>query len=372
MTSSLTLDVDFEAMKSSASVMAAVGVLGVAALAAVYESCCNLGQTRTERFGHYLNYFVERHAEWCGLVPEPVARTRWMRTLSSEHSLLRLIYPTQWRPLALLPRGAALQTLLALLLVRFATVAVFFSPLVTSISRGLAVLLAIALASCSHFLLRLTIDAVFAWRTHKLSRHPAPLPPTLPRPASLARLRWMRFEPTGRSLMSTPLPRNRSELTEGHLLARAALTHFDATHTLRRILKIWRQSAYLFADARGVLQRCQMVGVLRVWREATELILQREAVNRLREQKLRAWSLMRPQWLDQTCRRIGRHIAPLAQQLEQALKLDTERIANLSQKVHSKLKPSPSERLLIHPQVSGEPGMRVSGEPGMRVLGVPG
>ena len=311
---------DVNSMWTSAPVVVAVGIFGAIVLVVLLEDCVAVSPPRAERFGHYLLHFEERHAQWCGHAPEESACSRWLRVLTNEHSLVRLVFPAQWRPLPLMGRPSAVQALLTLLLMRLAIVAFFFSPLALSTSRALSYGLAVSFASLSQLALRSAIDAAFAWRARTLQR-------------------------------LTPASYPQRGLSEGHLLARAALTHFDATDTLRRILHVWQQGARYFADVHGVRERCLIVGALRRWRERADGILAVESASRLREQKAVSWSLVRPEWLDQACRRIGRRIAPLGQQFEQVMRLDGRLVGQMSRIVNDKMQPTPPERLLRLPPV---------------------
>eukprot|EP00966_Prymnesium_polylepis_P237715 5497867-Prymnesium_polylepis.1 len=306
-TGSLLSSFDLDAVSASSIALAAVGLLGIACVAALLERVVTAAPTRQDRFVRYLAFFDERHAEWCGNAPDLTKRDRVIRHLTSEHSLVRLFFPPPWWPIPLFSRASATQTLIALLLVRMAVAAVFWSPSLGFSGGSMATLMAMGACSGVHMLLRLVLDRIFALHAIRLSRLP-PNPrkqgrPTAGAPGNNGTCGPARggsggavVSPTSSpSAVGLPLgltaPRG---MTEGHVVARAALTHFDATHTLQRVLWLWQRNAWYLKDVRGVLARCRAISTLRHWREVTELILAEEAAYRLREQKLRSWSLMRP------------------------------------------------------------------------------
>jgi hypothetical protein len=135
------------------------------------------------------------------------------------------------------------------------------------------------------------------------------------------------------------------------MLARAALAHFDAAHTLRDVLRSWQRVARQLGRIEATFARLACSNVLRGWRAACAAIEVLAASQRLRVQKVHAWSLIKPSWLHAWCDDVGERLRPLGAQLRFAMPLHEGLIDALARSTHAKLAPSASDRLLERPAV---------------------
>jgi hypothetical protein len=181
-------------------------------------SKCTSGPARSQRFARYLAHFHRRHAAWIGEVEPPARGMRTLGAIVTNHSLLRLLFRPEWDPLPPPSRARAALVLLALVQACAAAAMAFLLPPIRAIFAGgddvdhLAssewpTLRACGFSMAVHLLVRFGLDRLLDWRQRLLFR----------RPDALGR-------------------------TEGHLLARAALAHFDEAHTLRSCLQICARS----------------------------------------------------------------------------------------------------------------------------------
>lgn len=299
--------------------------LVVLAFVAVVIGACldRRGTTVQQRFHHYSWFFARRHADWCGAQKnDRQPCDRMLSHIGREHSLLCLVVRPEWAPLAPL---SFMRRLLVLLALVQADGAVAFLCLLPPIRDLQPELLQPWLAPL--------LSAVACASVHLLAR---------------TAFRWLHWR---RSLVLFRRPDARGH-TEGHVLARAALAHFDSAHTLRTVLRTWRRIAWGLELLETTFARLAYSKVLRAWRETCVSIDQVEAARRLRIQRLAAWSLADQTWVHDYCVDVGVHMRPLEAQLRLVMPLDDRLVDSLAVATHSALEPTISERMLERPPVS--------------------
>ena len=298
-----------------------LGLAAVSGLVAVGSTAFSrYGLTGQERFRHYLSFYMRRHADWCGVDDDPGYRLhRLLAAILADHSLFRLAFPAGWSPLPPAPFTRRLLVLLALVQMHGMVGMIFFVPPIRDAipvaSLPFAILAALA-CILAHVLLRAAHERFHVQWTLALYR---------------------RHDEHGGS--------------EGHMLARAALAHFDAAHTLRDVLRSWQRVARQLGRLEATFARLACSNVLRGWRAACAAIEVLAASQRLRVQKVHAWSLIKPSWLHAWCDDVGERLRPLGAQLRFAMPLHEGLIDALARSTHAKLAPSASDRLLERPAV---------------------
>ena len=302
-----------------------VAVITVTALAAAALSALLRPPPREERYTRYLSYFQRRQAEWCSQDERTESRPqRLFKEVMRRHILLRLFRSAEWNPL---PPPSRLRTIAMLLAIVQATglVAVlFFVPPIRFALSGfigsthlLPILAATFACVAVQLCLRVALDFVFRARSTVLFQRP--------------------------DLMGR---------TEGHVLARAALANFDHSHTMHRMLWLWRQNIIDMEQLGALLARLRYQRTMDTWRQACAIIEERNAAERLRAQKLHAWALVGPDWLGEFAGRLGARLMPLGRQLKFAMPLDELLLDSLAVSTHEHLEPSASERMLEYPAVA--------------------
>ena len=298
-----------------------LGLAAVSGLVAVGSTALSrYGLTGQERFRHYLSFYMRRHADWCGVDDDPGSRLhRLLAAILADHSLFRLAFPAGWSPLPPAPFTRRLLVLLALVQTHGTVGMIFFVPPIRDAipvaSLPFAILAALACV-LAHVLLRAAHERLHVQWTLALFR---------------------RLDEHGAS--------------EGHMLARAALAHFDTAHTLRDVLRSWQRVARQLGRIEATFARLACSNVLRGWWAACSAIEVQAAAQRLRVQKVHAWSLIKPSWLHTWCDDVGERLRPLGAQLRFAMPLHEGLIDALARSTHAKLEPSASERLLERPAV---------------------
>ena len=279
------------------------------------------GPTAQERFLRYLGFYMRRHAEWTGVDDDPASMLyKLLAAVVADHSLLRLVFPADWSPIAPTPLSRRLLVLLALVQANGAVGMLFLVAPVRGalgVDNGLLALIAALACVCVHVLLRSGLEALHTRRALVLFRRP-----------------------------------DERGATEGHVLARAAIAHFDTTHTLRHVLRSWRQIAWELDRLEHVFQRLAFAKVLRHWRLVSGELEVKAAASRLRAQKLQAWALLEPQWLHAWSADVALRLRPLAAQLRLSMPLHDGLIDALAVATHANLEPSASERMLERPAVA--------------------
>ena len=311
-----------DAVVSSAIVRASAVVLAVGTLVALVGTACGrCGRlTDQQRFTRYIQFYMQRHAEWAGLEEKvSSSRLRLTEAVLRDHSLLRLIFPPKWTPHAPLSAGRRLLIALALLQTSGLVCIAFFVPPVQkelAFDGGLPTLMAAGACMLCHLFVRSMLERLHARRARLLFRRP---------------------DERGR--------------TEGHVVARAALAHFDTAHTLRSVLRSWWRVAWELERLGGTFRRLAYGNVLLQWWRVCEEMGVEQAAQRLRAQRLQAWSLLDAEWLRRYSADVSVHTRPLVSQLRLAMPLDDALVDSFSVAVHQRLEPTISERMLEQPPV---------------------
>lgn len=229
-----------ESLVSSNAARICAGVALLAIVVLVLQIGGKWQLSREQRYLHYLNFFKRRYFQ---CVREDIlapSNTQLLRDAMRHHSLFRLFFRAEWSPQ--LPRPSRLRTIAVILALVQATglVAVaFFLPPIRSALPGIAAVhdllpTVIAIATCIlvQVCLQVTLDGLFRVHSSVVKRWPDAL---------------------GR--------------TEGHVIARAALAHFDEVHTIRSMLLLWRQNVSEMEQLGALLARLRFHHAVRVWKE---------------------------------------------------------------------------------------------------------
>ena len=303
----------------------AAAAISATAVVLLLISSCIRPPPREVRYSHYLSHFQRRQAEWC--LHDMAGKSgpqRLFKEVLRRHVLLRLFGPADWNPMPPPPRLRTIAVLLAIVQATGVVAMLFFVPPVRFALSGfigmadlLPVITATAACVAVQLSLRVALDVVFRARSSVLFQRP--------------------------DLMGR---------TEGHVLARAALAHFDHSHNMRRMLRLWQQNIIDMEQLGAFLARLRYQRTMEIWRQACAVIEERNAAERLRAQKLHAWTLVDREWLSQFAGAVGARLTPLGRQLKLAMPLDEVLLDSLAVSTHEHLEPSASERMLEYPAVT--------------------
>ena len=224
----------------------AIGILIIAALP-VLARLLRRGPTRSERYAEYLAHYRRRHDAWCGAAEQPPRSVRVFDAVVKSHSLLRLAYKAEWDPMPPPSLGRSVLVLLALVQACAAAATLLFVPPIRSALPGASSASSSSSSASSSSsssdesgsgLFLLPQDATATAGMLRPSDLPATLIATCVCILLHLLLRFGLESSLHKRVMILFRRPDSSGRTEGHLVARAALTHFDERHTLRSCLQI--------------------------------------------------------------------------------------------------------------------------------------